>query len=184
MTPVRQQRKSVNINILHVIFVVVLLAAGGWAAWKWLKPVDDRDLITGRLDEIRASVAKEGKEGIAVTAAQSKALSKIAWESINVELSEFRFRDTLDRDEIVKLFSIVRQQINTLHISFYDLTITLDGADAASVKGTLVITVTGGAEAGEETCDVMMRWLKSPDDGQWYITDVTIRPVLGHNFNK
>ena len=175
-------RKIRQINILPLILLLLLLAGGGWGIWKWLAPVDERDVIADRLDAICEIAAKDGKEGIAVTASKSNALAKTAWEYINVDLAEFRFSDSLSREEVVKLFSFARQQINTLRVSFYDMKITLQNGHDAVARGTIIIEVTGIEGIFDEAGDVMTRWRKSQEDGQWYVTDVSIRPVLSHNF--
>lgn len=175
------KKKRVQINILHLLFILGILAAGIWFGCKWLLPVDEKDRIANRLEEISASAAKSGKEGIAVTLGQSKSLSDIAWTTINVKLSEFRFEGTITRDDIVKLFSQARQHVDTIDVEFADMTITIEGENTATAKGTVIIEITGMRDVFEDAGDIQTKWLKSPEDSQWYLTDVTIRPILSHS---
>ena len=175
-----KRRRSVS--PVRRILIVAVIAVCGYFLWRWLKPVDEREVISGRLREIVEIVRKTPEEAFTVSVMKAGQLSKIAAPKVQVLAPEFRLEKTLNRDEIISNFSMARKYAGSLDISFTDMTVTLEGKDRASAKGTLEVRASGTGERFRDASDIVIRWLKDEDDGLWHVSEVLVRPVISHNY--
>ena len=144
--------------------------------------MDELEVISGRLRDIVEIVRKTPEEAFTVSVMKAGQLSKIAAPKVQVLAPEFRLEKTLNRDEIISNFSMARKYAGSLDISFTDMTVTLEGKDRASAKGTLEVRASGTGERFRDASDIVIRWLKDEDDGLWHVSEVLVRPVISHNY--
>ena len=164
------------------MLIAAAVAACGYFLWRWLKPVDEREVIAGRLGEIAEIVRKTPEEAFTVSVMKAGQLSKIAAPTVRVFAPEFHLEETLNRDEIISHFSMARKYAGSLDIAFTGMTVTLEGKNRASAKGTLEVRASGTGERFSDASDILIRWLKDDDDGLWHVSEVLVRPVIGHHY--
>ncbi len=176
----RKPKRRRSISPVRRVLIVAAVAACGYFLWRWLKPVDEREVIAGRLREIVEIVRKTPEEAFTVSVMKAGQLSKIAAPKVQVLAPEFHLEETMSRDEIISHFSMARKYAGSLDIAFTGMTVTLEGKDRASAKGTLEVRASGIGERFSDASDIIISWIRDDDDGLWHVAGVLVRPVIGH----
>lgn len=154
---------------------IVVLAAMVMGSAVWLLRPTEEARIRKHFQVLSEKAEKEGSEGLL-------ALAGKAAETADLFADPFLFRSTvglpqgsLDRTELIRMVSMIRNNCTRAQLDFYDLKITVNGSAADAV----VTAEFNGSAMGErihELREFSVQLVKR--DGEWLFRSFEEVPVL------
>jgi len=161
------------------IVVGAAVAAAAVAAFCFLNPSEE-GRVKAAFKRAAATVSKEADEPLLAIAAKVRAISDLAEPEIRLSVPERDLNAKFTRSEMAQHVMLARKSCSSLSVAFESVSVqSIDGDVARATADLLVSGI--GAESflqGRDTREVESVLKKSPEDGKWRFSSMTIKAIV------
>ena len=167
-----------EISINNIALGAAALAAAV-AAFIYLHPSEERR-IKAAFEHAAETISKEEGESLISIAAKNRSIADLADREIAICIPEQRVDAKLARSEMAQQVTIVRKSCSSLTVAFESVAVQSIDGDTARATADLLVSGSGTMSFlnGRDTREVEAVLRKSPDDGKWRFSSVSIKAIV------
>ncbi len=159
---------------------LALVAAAAFAACYFLRPSEEK-LVKAAFARAAETVSKAEGESMLVTATRVGAIADLATGEISVSVPEMDLKASFSRQDVAQRIMALRASCSSLTVRFEDVrAVSIDG-NGAKATADMLVTGVGASSflSGRDTREVSASLAKSPEDGKWRFSSVTVEAIVG-----
>ena len=170
-----------EIKLRNVVVFAVSAVVAAAAAYYWMRPTEEAR-VKAAFARASAAISKEDGESIIVTAARAKDIADLVVDPFRIVASEHHVDETINPSETARQVTAVRATCASLSLRFEDVRVDSIDGDVAHATADMLVSGTGidAFMSGRDTREVDAQLKKSPDDGKWRFSSVTVNEIVGH----
>ena len=162
---------------------LVLAAAAAFAAVAafCLLRSSEESKVKAAFERAADTISKKSDESLIVAAAKSRSIADLADDKISISFPEEGVVNArLARNEMAQQMTLVRNSCSSLSIAFESVKVVSIEGGTAHATADLLVSGSGSMSflEGRDTREVEADLVKSPDDGKWRFSNVTVKPIV------
>ncbi len=163
-------------NAVAIAAAAVVAAA---AAYYWMRPTEEAR-VKAAFARAAETISKEDGESLIVTATRAKDIADLVADKFQVVVEEQHVDETITPSETARQVTAVRATCSSLSVRFEDIRVDSINGDVAHATADLLVSGTGmdAFMSGRDTREVDAKLVKSPEDGKWRFSFVSIDAIV------
>ena len=168
-----------EIKLRNAVAFAVSAVVAAAATYYWMRPTEEAR-VKAAFARAAAVISKAADESLIVTATRTKDIADLVDGSFKISVQEQQVDATLTPSETARQVTAMRATCSSLSVKFEDVRVDSIDGDIAHATADLLVSGTGidAFMSGRDTREVDAKLKKSPEDGKWRFSSVSIDAIV------
>lgn len=168
-----------EIKLGNAVAIAVAAVVAAAAAYYWMRPTEEAR-VKAAFARAAETISKEEGESIIMAATRATSIADLVAEKFQVVVQEQHVDETITPSETARQVTAVRATCSSLSVRFEDIRVDSIDGDVAHATADLLVSGTGmdAFMSGRDTREVDAKLVKSPEDGKWRFSFVSIDAIV------
>ncbi len=168
-----------EIKLRNAVAFAVSAVVAAAVTYYWMRPTEEAR-VKAAFARAADTISKEAGESIIVTATRTKDIADLVSDPFQIVAPEVHVDETISPSETARQVTTVRATCSSISLRFEDVRVVSIEGDVAHATADMLVSGTGmdAFLSGRDTREVDAQLRKSPDDGKWRFSSVSIDAIV------